>query len=38
MKGAKELENYGNIQDLLQIEEADTEDAAPEQEAELIED
>lgn len=41
MKGANKLENYNNLQDLLQLEEADldleTEDAAPEQEAAIIE-
>jgi hypothetical protein len=41
MKGANKLENYSNIQDLLQLDEADldleNEDAAPEQEAAVIE-
>ena len=41
MKGANKLENYNNIQDLLQLDEADpdleNEDAAPEQEAAVIE-
>ena len=41
MKGANELENYNDLQDLLQLDEADPdleiEDAAPEQEAAVIE-